>query len=391
MATRIPKHKFLRNDFMESGMPDYSARRDRLLSLLQAEGLDAFLITHPLNVSYLTGFTGDSSALILTAERTVFVSDGRFTTQLKEECPDLEAYIRPPIQPLTLACAVSLEKLGVGNVGFESGHLTVADHQTIKDQAKTLSWKAGTDWVERFRQIKEEGEIAAIRSAIRMAERAFAMFRAMLRPEDDEKSLADALEQYVRRAGGKCTSFAPIVAVGPRAALPHATPSTVRVQESHHLLIDWGAAETFYKSDLTRVLLTHNNGSILNQKELAKLKEVYEVVLRAQAAAIAVLRPGVPAKDVDAAARAIIAQAGYGDYFTHSIGHGIGMAVHEGPMMRANTETPLAAGMVVTVEPGIYLPDWGGVRIEDDVLVTPDGHEVLSHVPKAWDANIVEF
>jgi len=364
----------------------HAQRRARLCGLLSSEALDAFLISHPINVSYLAGFGGDASHLVVAGDKTILVSDGRFTTQIAEECPGLETYIRPPTQTIVHASAQVLEQVGARQVGFESGHLTVADFQTLQEQAKTVSWKPGTDWVERFRKIKDADEIAQIRAAIHMAQQAFAMFRAMLRPEDDEKSLADAMEMYVRRAGGKCTSFPTIVGVGPRAALPHAPPSTSRVRDSNQLLVDWGAGGPFYKSDLTRVLLTHNNGPING-----KLQEVYGVVLAAQQAAIATVRPGVQAKEVDAAARTVIAQAGYGEYFTHSVGHGIGLQVHEAPFLRANTETALAPGMVVTIEPGIYLPDWGGVRIEDDVLVTPDGREVLTSLPRDWDANVVEF
>jgi Xaa-Pro aminopeptidase len=242
--------------------------------------------------------------------------------------------------------------------------------------------------VERLRLVKDPDEVEQIRQAIHCAEKAFAMFRAMLRPDDTEKDLADALDNYMRRAGARGAAFPSIVAVGPRAALPHAPPTNRRAQESPLLLVDWGANGRFYKSDLTRVLLTHNNspftGSGMARASSAvapKIKEVYEVVLQAQRQAIAAVRPGVQAKEVDAAARAVIASAGYGAYFTHSVGHGIGMMIHEAPIMRANTEQLLQAGMVVTIEPGIYLPGFLGVRIEDDVLVTPEGCVVLTSVP----------
>src|SRR5262249_39145141 len=155
----------------------------------------------------------------------------------------------------------ALNKLGVHAIGFESGHLTVAEHEALRDATKTASWKAGRDWVERLRQIKDADEIAEIREAIHIAERAFAMFRALARPEDSEKDLADALESYVRRAGGKSSSFPAIVAVGERAALPHAPPTDRRLEEGNLVLVDWGASGPFYKSDLTRVLVTHNNAA----------------------------------------------------------------------------------------------------------------------------------
>ena len=262
-----------------------------------------------------------------------------------------------------------------------------------------FGWQPGQDRVGAAkRMIKDAGEIEQIRQAIRYAEKAFAMFRAMLRPEDSEKDLVDNLEYYVRRVGANGTAFPSIVAVGHRAALPHAPPTRKRVQEAPLLLVDWGAAGPFYKSDLTRVLLTHNNSpfpcatTTSGSRELApKIRELYETVWKAQRQAIATIRPGVMARQVDAAARTVITDAGYGEYFTHSVGHGIGMKIHEAPIMRANTELVLEAGMVVTVEPGIYLPGFTGVRIEDDVLVTPEGCEVLTSVPKTIDAAIQIF
>ncbi len=248
--------------------------------------------------------------------------------------------------------------------------------------------------IENMRQIKDAGEIQQIRAAIRMAERAFAMFRARLRPDDTEKDLADELEFCIRRAGGKCGSFPNIVAVGPRAALPHATPTNKRVYEAPLLLVDWGASGPFfYKSDLTRVLCTHNNSAAPNANHGvdSKIRTVYEVVLRAQAAALAAARPGVQVQAVDAAARTVIAEAGFGDFFTHSVGHGLGMQVHEAPLMKPGSQATLQPGMVVTIEPGVYLPNQFGIRIEDDVLITPDGPEVLTRLPRDLEANVVDF
>jgi Xaa-Pro aminopeptidase len=361
---------------------------------MQGEGVDLLLLTNPVNVTYLTGFSGDSSYLVLSRDRALLVSDGRFTAQIAEECPGLEAHIRPPTKPVTEAAAEVLGKFGGRSVGFESGHLTVGEFDTFREQAPGLEWKPARDRVERLRAVKDAWEVEQIRQAIHIAERAFAMFRALLRPGDTEKDLYDALESYVRRAGGQGTSFPPIVAVGARAALPHAPPTSHKVSEAGLLLVDWGASGPFYKSDLTRVLVPRNNttpsGNASGQGFEPKLQEVYDVVLRAQHAALAAIRPGAKSGAVDAAARQVITDAGYGSYFTHSIGHGMGLQIHEAPMMRPGSEIVLQAGMVVTVEPGIYLPDWGGVRIEDDVLITPDGGEVLTRVPKDLAAMVVE-
>src|SRR5262249_45496561 len=173
------------------------------------------------------------------------------------------------------------------------------------------------------------------------------------------------------------------------AALPHAPPTDRRLNEAELVLVDWGASGVFYKSDLTRVLLTHNNAT--SWEDLPKLQAVHAVVARAQQRALQTLRPGIKSGDGDAAARAVIADAGYGDYFTHSTGHGLGMQVHEAPLLKPGSETILEAGMVVTVEPGIYLPNWGGVRIEDDVLITRDGCEVLTHVPRDLPSCVLDI
>lgn len=375
-------------------MDRFADRRQRLLAILKEEGVEAVLITHPVNVTYLTGFSGDASYLIVSPQKSILVSDGRYTAQIAEECPGLDTAIRPPTQPITEAAAAALNQLTPASVGFEGDHVTVAEAQKLTDLAKTINFKPGGDRVERLRRCKDEDEIAQIRQAIRIAERAFTIFRASLRSQDTEKDLADAMETYVRRLGGKTTAFPTIAAVGARAALPHATPTSQRVQESPVLLLDWGASGPFYKSDLTRVLHNRNNsrfsGKPWGPEDWAKLEEVYEAVLRAQLAAIAAIRPGTPAKDVDAAARKTLEQAGLAEFFTHSIGHGIGLQIHEAPFMRANTEMPLEAGMVVTVEPGVYLPGRFGIRIEDDVLVTADGCEVLTRLPRALNENLIE-
>jgi Xaa-Pro aminopeptidase len=243
--------------------------------------------------------------------------------------------------------------------------------------------------VEQLRQVKDRGEVAAIRHAIAVAEHAFAMFRAMLRPADTEKDLHDAMEAFVRRAGGTRTAFPTIAAVGTRAALPHAPPTDVRVDSADLLLLDWGAVAGGYHSDLTRVLRTDGLPGRSARKRgtrvESRLHELYTSVLRAQQRVIGMIRPGVAVRELDAAARAALAEDGLAEHFTHGLGHGIGLQIHEAPFLRENSGAVLEAGMVVTVEPGVYLPDWGGVRIEDDVLVTEDGTEVLTGVPRDPD------
>lgn len=316
------------------------------------------------------------------------MSDPRFTQQIAEECPGLEAHIRPPAQNLYQAAAEVLGKLGSRSVGFESSHLTVAEMEMLTELTRQVSWKGGRDRVEQLRMVKDASEVAQIREAITIAERAFAAFQALLRREDREKDLVDAMEHYIRCCGGCCSSFPTIVAVDERTALPHAPPTDRLVGDADLVLVDWGASGRLYKSDLTRVLLPRKNlpsfGSPLpgDAERQAKLQEIYGVVLQAQEAAKQAIRPGVKGHEVDAAARSVIAEAGYGEFFGHGLGHGLGLQVHEAPALRPNSEFVLQAGMVVTVEPGIYLPAWGGIRIEDDVLVTPEGCEVMTKVPR---------
>jgi Xaa-Pro aminopeptidase len=356
-----------------------SQRRDRVRRKLRADRVDGLLVVSVSNVGYLTGFTGDSSALLLTRDRTVLVSDGRFTTQLEQECPGLEVHIRPVGQPLIQGVAGVVEKLGARRLGFESDYLSAADFLTLKEKLTTVELRGMSGCVEALRAVKDKGEIAAIREAIDVAERAFAMLRAGMRRDESEKDAADALEGYLRRCGATSASFPPIVAAGVRSALPHARPLPgATIGQADFVLVDWGASGRPYKSDLTRVLVTG--------KVTPKFEKIYRTVLAAQERGIAAIRPGAPAREVDAEARSVIEEAGFGPFFSHGLGHGLGIDVHETPRLHKDSEVRLEPGMVVTVEPGIYLPDWGGIRIEDDVLVTPDGAEVLSGVPKSLDS-----
>ncbi len=374
------------DDTNNSSAQHHALRRQHLQQSLIAEQLDLLLVTNPFNVTYLTGFSGESSYLAVGRDRTILISDGRFVQQMADECPGLETHFRPTSQTLPQVTAEVLSKLGIRSVGFESGHLTVAEWETLRELTKTIDWKGKPDRVERLRIIKDASEVAQICEAIGIAERAFIAFCNLLRPEDSEKDLADALESHIRRIGGKCSSFPSIVAVGERSALAHAPPTQRSVAESDFLLVDWGASGRFYKSDLTRVILTRKNSAFSHGRGFRrpgpKLEEIHELVLRAQQAALAVIRPGVKGQEVDAAARAVFAEAGYSDHFGHGLGHGIGLEVHEGPTLRPKSEAILQPGMVVTVEPGLYFPGWGGVRIEDDVLVTADGYNVLTSVPR---------
>jgi Xaa-Pro aminopeptidase len=354
----------------------FAQRRQRLVHSVREVGIDLLLVNNPVNVSYLTNFSGDSSWLAIGPNRALLVSDGRYTEQIREECPRLETHIRRTEQTVIQALGEILPQLGVRNVGVEAAHLSLAEFETIKDQAKSLSWSPQKKLVEKLRLIKDDGELEQIRQAIDYAEKAHAMFVAALRPGDSEKELTDAMESYLRRAGASHSSFPTIVAVGDHSALPHAPTTNRRVEESRFLLLDWGASGRFYKSDITRMLVT------AGEKVESRLEKLYTVVLTAQRRAIEAVRPDVKAGEIDTAVRSYLSDEGFNEYFNHGLGHGIGMQVHEGPNIRAKSEDVIEAGMVFTLEPGVYLPGFAGVRIEDDVLVTPDGCEVLTNLPK---------
>jgi Xaa-Pro aminopeptidase len=355
-------------------MHPYASRRDRLPTVLHENQLDGLVVFKPVNVTYLTGFSGEASHLLVGKDQTILVSDGRFTEQIAQECPGLETYIRPPAQPIWDATAQTLGKLSWKNVGFEAAHVSVADFEGLREKLATVNWKSCVGVVETLRMKKDAAELAEIQQAIAIAERAFERLRQSLRPEDDERQVSHRLERFMREEGAKTASFPTIVGVSERAALPHAPLSKKQLGQGEMVLIDWGADGGFYKSDLTRVFATR---SISPQ-----LRQVHAAVLNAQQRAISAIRPGVKAQDVDAVARAALEEAGLADKFTHGLGHGIGLEIHEGPWFRPNSEIVLEAGMVTTVEPGVYITGWGGVRIEDDVLITENGCDVLTHVSR---------
>lgn len=361
----------------------FARRRHRLVRQLQPLGIAGLFVSNPVSVAYLTGFTGGASYLLLNAQRSLLVSDHRFDEQIAEEAPGLDVHFRPPTRTTLPEVADVLAKLGWSAVGFEAAHLTVAALETLREGAKASDFRPTTGLVETLRAVKDADEVRQIREAVAVAERAFAMLRASLNGETTERDLCDALEAFVRRAGGSASSFEPIAAVGPRSALAHAPPTARTVASADFLLVDWGARKGRYVSDLTRMLVTRKSWfrTTRPRSDDPQLAKVYRAVLAAHRRAVATLRPGVKACDVDAAARGALGEAGFGDHFTHGLGHGIGLEIHEAPDLRASSEQVLAAGMVVTVEPGAYFPGWGGVRIEDDYLVTAAGCERLSTLP----------
>lgn len=364
--------------------PNYSSRRSRLIRSLKSTGAEALLVSGLSNVRYLTGFTGDSSWLFLSRSATVLISDTRYETQIADECGDLDVEIRNARKPMTDAVVEIARKAGVGRLGFEADHLTFGQHAVLQDKLSTTEMVSTSGLTERLREVKDKWELAQIRDAVRMAERGIGVVRSSLTSGQTEREVRFKLEAAMRSFGAAGPGFEPIVGVGPTAALPHAHAGSRLVGDSPILLIDWGAeTPSGYRSDLTRVFVTG--------KTTKQMRTVYDTVLRAQQAAIAAIRPGAVGREIDAIARKIISDAGFDKYFGHGLGHGFGLDIHESVRLSPLSEQVLEPGMVVTVEPGIYLPGKFGVRIEDDILVTSGGHEVLTSVPREFDDAVVEF
>lgn len=365
----------------------YSNRLKKFRKQIRLGKQELFLVTHLTNVHYLTGFSGSAGWLLVTADRTLLLSDSRYETQIKEECPDLECEIRKPEETLPSACGRVIRSLGSRVLHFEADSMTKGVYDRLASSlASSLAeseLRPTSRQVEQLRAIKDPEEIALIRQSIKINQRAFQVMCGQLRGDQTEQELGYLLEHQMRLFGASGVSFDPLVAVGARAALPHARPGKRKIGEDSFTLIDWGTKFGGYASDLTRIVVT--------AKIPPKLRRIYEIVLNAQQAAMGQVAPGVPLQKIDQAARKVIEESGFGKNFGHGTGHGIGLEIHEFPFVFSASDGLLAAGMVITIEPGIYLPGWGGVRIEDNILVTEDGRELLSDLPRQLDDCVVEL
>jgi len=362
-------------------MDRYLARRKNLRKLLRKTDAESLLVTNFVNVTYLTGFTGDDSYLLIYDGGEVLITDPRYTEQLETECPGLALEVRMPGVKMLDAVEKLLKRHKPAQLGIEADSISLSLSQELSHKFPKIPQVSTKGLVEELRMIKDKYELDEIRRAVWQAERAFASIRATIRPDATERQIANDLEYQMRCDGAKGCSFTPIVSVGPRAALPHGRPTDVKIGEAPFVLIDWGTCSGLYMSDLTRILVTG--------KPPAKLEKVYKIVLEAQMAAIAAVKPGVACGEIDKIARDVITKAGFGKEFGHGLGHGIGLQIHEGPRFAVGQTTVLEPGMVLTVEPGIYLPGQLGVRIEDDLVVTKSGCEVLTSVPKQWEDTFV--
>jgi Xaa-Pro aminopeptidase len=348
-------------------------RTERLAAALQERGVDLLLVSHLVNVRWLTGFTGSSGAAIVGDGTRRFITDFRYLSQAAEQ---LDAVWDREIAQDTLEQIVGgLPQDGPVRLGFDDDHMSVKQHARLRDLVpEGVELVAAGGAVEALRMVKDAEEVKRIRAAAVLADAALETVLGRGLAGRTEREVAVDIEQEMRRLGGEGASFPPIVASGAHGALPHARPRDVEIADGVLVTIDWGVQLDGYASDCTR---TYATGAISDRD-----RDVYELVQRAQAAGLAAVRPGPTGKEVDAVAREIIDDAGHAEHFGHGLGHGVGLEVHEGPRLSRQGDVRLAPGQVVTVEPGVYLPGEAGVRIEDLVVVTEDGHDVLSTLPK---------
>lgn len=351
----------------------FAARADRLAGLLPDAGVDVMLVTNLVNVRYLTGYTGSNGVALIGPDTRAFITDFRYVEQAAEEVDPVFDRRQAPVDLLETAGEVLPQR--DGRVGFEESHMSVRQHARLRELLSERHQLIGIDGlVEGLRAVKQPEEIERIRAAAELADAAFERLLSGGLAGRTERGLAMALEQTMRELGAQRPSFESIVAAGAHGALPHAEPREVEVTAGQLVVIDWGAELDGYCSDCTR---TVSAGSPTDG-----IADVYRLVLEAQLAGVDAVRAGADGREVDATARAVIEEGGRGKQFGHGLGHGVGLEVHEAPRLSKRSEDVLRAGNVVTVEPGVYLPGEFGVRIEDLVVVTEDGREILTGISK---------
>ena len=354
----------------------HSQRRDRLRAGLRADQLDAMLVTDLFNVRYLAGFSGSNGALLVYADddaRSRLATDGRYRTQAARQAPDLQVSIERAVGPHLVELAAAD---GVARLGFESHVVTVDGYDALAKAAGDTELVRASGSVEALREVKDDGETALLRLACEIADAALTdlIRRGGLRPGRTERQVGRELEALMYDHGADGVSFETIVAAGPNSAIPHHRPTDSELTAGDFVKLDFGAEVGGYHSDMTRTF-------VLGAAAQWQL-DLYQLVATAQRAGREALAPGVSLSDIDAASRRIIADAGHGDHFGHGLGHGVGLQIHEAPGINAKAVGTLLSGSAVTVEPGVYLPDRGGVRIEDTLVVGPKSPELLTRFPK---------
>lgn len=343
----------------------------KLRSFMKEENVDGMLITNGQNRRYLTGFTGTAGVVFVTEEEAVFITDFRYTVQANDQVKGFT--IVEHKGPIHLEVAEQVKKYGVKNLGFEKQNLTYAVYELYK-QALSIEFTPVDGLVEKLRIVKSDQELKIMKEAGKIADAAYEHIQGFIKPGVKETDVSNELEFFMRKQGATSSSFDIIVASGYRAALPHGVASEKEIQTGELVTLDFGALYQGYCSDITRTLAV---GEISDQ-----LREIYDTVLQAQLKGMEGTKAGMTGKEADALTRDYITEKGYGDYFGHSTGHGLGMDVHEAPSLSLKSETILKPGMVVTIEPGIYIPEVGGCRIEDDIVITENGNEPLNFSTK---------
>lgn len=340
---------------------------------MSGAGVPAMLVTDLGNVGWLTGFTGSAGRVLVTEKDALFITDSRYTIQAGEqvELMPVVSYAAPTDQDAFLA--ENAKKLAVSKVGFEASSLPYGAYEKIGKAMSGVELVAAPDLFAKLRLVKDPEEIEVIERACRFADETFQYLLPRLQPGRTEADVNLELEFYIRRAGHDL-AFEPIVVSGERSARPHGRASEKVLADGDFLTMDFGAGVDGYNSDLTR--------TVVIGKATDRHRQVYEQVLKAQLASIEAMKPGVPAKDVDATARRVLDEKGLAKYFGHGLGHGLGRAVHDAGRLSGTSDDVLALGQVWTVEPGVYIEGFGGVRIEDDVVVVSDGVRILTHAPK---------
>jgi Xaa-Pro aminopeptidase len=356
---------------------DYKGRQTRLQSALKRNGLDALLVTHPPNVQYLCGFTGSAGALLVSESQSVLLTDGRYKEQARIEVHGSRVMSSRKPPPIAAGdwLRTNGRKLGLGVLGIESQHLTVAEYTQLQRTFRSrLGLRNAPTLVEQARMIKDADEIGRLHAAVQLGAGLFDVALKVIRAGVKETEVAAEIEYAARRAGAEAMSFQTIIASGPRSALPHGRASAAEIPANGFVVCDFGIILAGYCSDMTRTVHVG--------KLSANAQRMYDAVREAQQAAVNKVSSGVRACEVDGAARQVLVRRGLGRYFTHSTGHGVGLEIHEMPRIASGQKEPLCAGMVITIEPGAYVPGLGGVRIEDMVLVTERGCEVLTPTSK---------
>lgn len=344
----------------------------RLRRLMQEQGLEAVLITSAVNRLYMTGFTGSSGYVLITNDRAILLTDFRYATQAPQQAVGYEVIEHAPSAMESVRDL--LKQIGLSRLGFEQNDLSYGAYRAAAEVLAGIELMPTDQLVETLRLIKDENELAVMQEAADLADRTFLHLLDVLKPGLTEEEVALEIEIFVRKNGAAGTSFETIVASGERSALPHGKASSRVLGTNEFVKLDFGAHYKRYCSDITR--------TVVLGKPSDKHREIYNIVLEAQVTALETIKPGMTGREADAVARDIIKRYGYGDHFGHGLGHGLGLEVHEAPRLSLQGDVVLQPGMVVTVEPGIYLPGFGGVRIEDDIVITETGNRRLTQSTK---------